>query len=90
MKYYLPNWLRIALLIGLFVFLIGLFVANYSFVRQSPGGNDFLARWTGAHYWLVEGVNPYDEDDIYESYYLIHIICYPPTGLFLSICHISR
>ncbi len=62
MKYYLPNWLRIVLLIGLFVFLIGLFVANYNFVRQSPGGNDFLARWTGAHYWLVEGVNPYDEE----------------------------
>ncbi len=62
LKYYLPNWLRIVLLIGLLVFLIGLFVANYSFVRQSPGGNDFLARWTGAHYWLVEGVNPYDEE----------------------------
>jgi len=62
LKYYLPSWLRIVLLIGLFVFLIGLFVANYSFVRQSPGGNDFLARWTGAHYWLVEGVNPYDEE----------------------------
>ena len=62
LKYYLPNWLRIVLLIGLFSFFIGLFVANYSFVRQSPGGNDFLARWTGAHYWLVEGVNPYDEE----------------------------
>lgn len=62
LKYYLPNWLRVVLLIGLFIFLIGLGVTNYSFVRQSPGGNDFLARWTGAHYWLVEGVNPYDEE----------------------------
>ncbi len=62
LKYYLPSWLRVVLLIGLSVFLIGLSIANYSFVRQSPGGNDFLARWTGAHYWLVEGVNPYDEE----------------------------
>jgi len=62
LKYYLPSWLRVVLLIALFVFLIVLYVANYSFVRQSPGGNDFLARWTGAHYWLVEGVNPYDEE----------------------------
>ena len=62
LKYYLPSWLRVVLLIALFIFLIVLYVANYSFVRQSPGGNDFLARWTGAHYWLVEGVNPYDEE----------------------------
>lgn len=62
LKHYLPSWLRVVFLIALFVFLIVLSVANYSFVRQSPGGNDFLARWTGAHYWLVEGVNPYDEE----------------------------
>lgn len=62
MKHYLPSWLRVVLLIALFVFLVVLCVANYSFVRQSPGGNDFLARWTGAYYWLVEGVNPYDEE----------------------------
>jgi hypothetical protein len=62
LKHYLPSWLRVVLLIALFVFLVVLCVANYSFVRQSPGGNDFLARWTGAYYWLVEGVNPYDEE----------------------------
>ena len=61
-KYTLPNWLRILLLVGLVVFLIGLGVANYRFVLQSPGGNDFLARWTGAHYWMVEGKNPYSEE----------------------------
>ncbi|MGB2896889.1 MAG: glycosyltransferase 87 family protein [Anaerolineales bacterium] len=49
-------------MIGLIAFLIGLCVANYNFVSQSPGGNDFLARWTGAHYWLVEGISPYDEE----------------------------
>ena len=40
--------------------LIGLGFANYRFVLLSPGGNDFLARWVGAHYWVVKGVNPYD------------------------------
>jgi hypothetical protein len=39
----------------------GLTLANYRFAVQAPGGNDFLARWTGARYWLVEGVNPYDD-----------------------------
>ncbi len=40
--------------------LIGLGFANYRFALLSPGGNDFLARWVGAHYWVVKGVNPYD------------------------------
>lgn len=40
--------------------LIGLGFANYQFSLLSPGGNDFLARWVGAHYWVVKGVNPYD------------------------------
>ena len=62
LKYYLPTWLKVILVIGLIVFLFGLCVANYNFVSQSPGGNDFLARWTGAHYWLVEGISPYDEE----------------------------
>lgn len=48
----------IAVLIGL---LLGLTYVNYQFSLKAPGGNDFLARWTGAHYWLVEGINPYDE-----------------------------
>ena len=40
--------------------IIGLGIANYRFVLQAPGGNDFLARWVGAHYWVVKGINPYD------------------------------
>lgn len=39
---------------------VGLSAANYEFVRLAPGGNDFLARWNAARWWLVEGVNPYD------------------------------
>lgn len=34
--------------------------ANYQFARLVPGGNDFLARWTGARAWVVEGRSPYD------------------------------
>ena len=53
--------LRIATVVLLLGLLVGLTYANLRFAQQAPGGNDFLARWTGAHYWLVEGVNPYDE-----------------------------
>ncbi|MBN2555335.1 MAG: DUF2029 domain-containing protein [Anaerolineales bacterium] len=35
---------------------------NYQFSAAQPGGNDFLARWTGAHYWVVEGVSPYSPE----------------------------
>ena len=52
---------RVAILLILIGLLIGLTYVNYEFSRKAPGGNDFLARWTGAHYWLVEGVNPYDQ-----------------------------
>jgi hypothetical protein len=55
------GWRRWLLLILGIALLCGLTLANYRFVLQAPGGNDFLARWTGAHYWIVEGVNPYDE-----------------------------
>ncbi|MCK4693383.1 MAG: DUF2029 domain-containing protein [Anaerolineales bacterium] len=55
-----PNWLRMGLLFLTLAVLIGLGFANYQFSLLSPGGNDFLARWVGAHYWVVKGVNPYD------------------------------
>ncbi len=41
--------------------LVGLTYANYHYGMENPGGNDFLARWMGARYWLVQGVSPYDE-----------------------------
>jgi hypothetical protein len=40
--------------------ITGLGIANYQFVLETPGGNDFLPRWVGASYWLVQGINPYD------------------------------
>jgi hypothetical protein len=35
---------------------------NYRFSVQNPGGNDFLARWNGAHEWLKNGKNPYSDE----------------------------
>jgi hypothetical protein len=35
--------------------------ANYRFVVENPGGNDFLARWNGARYWVTQGISPYDQ-----------------------------
>ena len=49
----------IVVLISLFV---GLTIANYRYAEQFPGGNDFLARWMGARYWLVYGVSPYESE----------------------------
>ena len=55
------------------VIFIGVLVwSNYRFSIQSPGGNDFLARWTGAHFWLVEGINPYDEQVSLEAQIMIY------------------
>jgi hypothetical protein len=47
-------------LIGLVV-LGGLTYFNYQYSEQSPGGNDFLARWIGANYWIKQGMSPYDD-----------------------------
>jgi len=58
--------LRSAIGIVLLLLLIGLVIAgltyaNLRFSNLYPGGNDFLARWNGARYWLVQGISPYDE-----------------------------
>jgi len=51
------------LLITAFVAIpIGLTYINYQFSIQNPGGNDFLARWNGAHEWLKNGRNPYTDE----------------------------
>jgi hypothetical protein len=53
--------LFIILIIIVIAALVGLTWANYQYALQNPGGNDFLARWMGAKYWVMEGVSPYDE-----------------------------
>jgi len=43
------------------VTLIGISWSNYRFALQNPGGNDFLSRWVGARYFLLNGWSPYSE-----------------------------
>ena len=45
------------------VFSLGLlFYGNLSFVKNNPGGNDFLPRWVGTRLFLTEGQNPYSRE----------------------------
>lgn len=53
--------LLILLILVVIASLVGLTWANYQFSLNNPGGNDFLARWMGARYWVMEGISPYDE-----------------------------
>jgi len=55
-----PSWLRTSLVILLPGLLILLSYANYRFVLESPGGNEFLASWTAANSWIEGGNSPYD------------------------------
>lgn len=64
--------LRLLLLIGVLAALAGLVYANFLFSQQVPGGNNFLNRWVGARYWLVEGINPYDERVSLETQRMIY------------------
>ena len=52
---------EIVLIMGALLALVGLFQTNFVYSQRQPGGNDFLARWMGARYWLIEGISPYDE-----------------------------
>ncbi|MFN3309103.1 MAG: hypothetical protein ACK44E_07820, partial [Anaerolineales bacterium] len=52
---------EIVLIMGVLLALVGLFQTNFMYSQRQPGGNDFLARWMGARYWLIEGISPYDE-----------------------------
>jgi hypothetical protein len=35
--------------------------ANYNFVQQNPGGNDFLVHWVGTRALFIDGISPYSE-----------------------------
>ncbi len=68
---------NVGLNVTIFVVLLaavlgGLTWVNYRFVLQNPGGNDFLARWMGARFWLKEGISPYDEAVSLESQIVIY------------------
>ncbi len=34
---------------------------NLNYVRQNPGGNDFLVHWMGTRSFLVDGISPYSD-----------------------------
>jgi hypothetical protein len=54
------QWFLPALVFLSVVAIAGLVWANYVFSLRNPGGNDFLARWMGARFWLKQGISPYD------------------------------
>ena len=56
-------YLAVILIIAVLVLLT---MANYTFVRQNPGGNDFLVHWVGTRALFVDGLSPYS-DSVAES-----------------------
>lgn len=42
------------------VVVVALVLVNHRFASQFPGGNDFLARWVGARFWMQQDISPYD------------------------------
>jgi len=57
-----PLWVQIVTILAVLIVLVALTIANYRFSEELPGGNDFLARWMGARYWVQEGISPYDAE----------------------------
>ncbi len=50
----------IGLVVGLG--LLGLLTwGNLNYVKQNPGGNDFLVHWMGTRSFLVDGISPYSD-----------------------------
>jgi hypothetical protein len=51
-------YLSAILIIGVLVLITW---ANYNFVQQNPGGNDFLVHWVGTRALFVDGLSPYSD-----------------------------
>jgi len=51
-------YLSAILIIGVVVLVTW---ANYNFVQQNPGGNDFLVHWVGTRALFIDGLSPYSE-----------------------------
>ena len=50
--------------IGAFIIIVLLLIvtwANYNFVQQNPGGNDFLVHWVGTRALFIDGISPYSD-----------------------------
>lgn len=59
---YRPNVVANILIILAIIVIIGLTWANYQYTSQNPGGNDFLSRWVGTRYFLLNGQSPYSQE----------------------------
>ncbi|MEA4909855.1 MAG: glycosyltransferase family 87 protein [Anaerolineaceae bacterium] len=53
--------LWIGLIVVVILGLSALTYANYRFVQQNPGGNDFLVHWMGTRVYVTEGISPYSD-----------------------------
>ncbi len=51
-------YISIILVIGVLVLVTW---ANYNFVQQNPGGNDFLVHWVGTRALFIDGMSPYSD-----------------------------
>ena len=52
-------WYIVAILI--IAALVMVTWANYVFVQENPGGNDFLVHWVGTRALIVDGLSPYSD-----------------------------
>ena len=50
-----------AIILAVCALLVGLTWANFRYVVENPGGNEFLPRWLGTRLFLLEGQSPYSE-----------------------------
>jgi hypothetical protein len=55
-----PRWWIFLILGAGLLFLLG--VVNYRFVKENPGGNDFLVHWMGTRMLITKGISPYSEE----------------------------
>src|SRR5512145_2512360 len=59
------NWLsaeEIRFLLLILIVLVGLFIANLTLARTLPGGEWVFLRWSGAHAFLIENIEPYSSE----------------------------
>lgn len=56
----LSRYWYVALLL-LILAVAGISWANYVYVQENPGGNDFLVHWVGTRSLLIDGISPYSD-----------------------------
>lgn len=61
MQPYRQSILLSLLFLSVVASIFGLYRANEDYSRQNFSADEFIPRWMGARYWLIEGISPYDE-----------------------------